>query len=123
MAKICVIGDFILDVYLNCKPKTNPEGNIPCYTIISQKTKDGGAANVKKNLESLGSKADLICSGRESTKTRIFEGDKYVFRIDDDSAKSNLDKLSKEEKKIIKNIIKGKYDYIIVSDYNKGTIK
>jgi len=123
MNKICVVGDFILDVYFNCKPRHNPEGNIPCYIATKEhEMKIGGGGNVKENLETLGSEVDFFYSGERSTKMRIFNGDKYIFRVDDETPKYSKETLKQKEEELIDNILAEKYNYILVSDYNKGAI-
>lgn len=123
MNKICVVGDFILDVYFKCKPRHNPEGNIPCYIATKEhEMKIGGAGNVKENLETLGSEVDFFYSGERSTKMRIFDGDKYIFRLDDETPKYSKKTLKQKEQNLIDDILAEKYEYILVSDYNKGAI-
>jgi len=122
MNKICVVGDFILDVYYNCKPRSNPEGNIPCYTALTTEMKIGGAGNVKENLETLGSEVDFFYSGERSTKIRISDRGKYIFRFDDETPKYSRDRIKEKEQNLIDDILAEKYDYILVSDYNKGAI-
>jgi len=123
MEKICVVGDFILDVYFNCKPRYNPEGNIPCYIATKEHDmKIGGGGNVKENLEALGSGVDFFYSGERSTKIRVFSNNKYIFRVDDETPKYSKETIKKKEEDLIDNILAEKYDYIVVSDYNKGAI-
>jgi rfaE bifunctional protein kinase chain/domain len=123
MGKICVVGDFILDVYFNCKPRHNPEGNIPCYIATKEHDmKIGGGGNVKENLETLGSEVDFFYSGERSVKMRIFSDGKYIFRVDDETPKYSRDTIKQKEQDLIDNILAEEYDYILVSDYNKGAI-
>lgn len=58
---ILVIGDFILDVYLDttCE-RLAPEANVPVLDVQKTTYSLGGAANVAYNLEKLGAKVSLL---------------------------------------------------------------
>jgi len=122
MNKICVLGDFILDVYFQCKPRINPESNAPCFTALKAEMKIGGAGNVKENLEALGSEVDFFYSGERSTKLRVFDGNKHIFRLDDETVKYTKEELKQKEELLISDFLENSYDYVLVSDYNKGAI-
>ena len=75
------------------------------------------ALNVKSNLEALGIEVDLL-SGKQSVKTRLIDvkTKHHLIRIDSDNCVKEplvLDRC---------NINWGKYDAVVVSDYNKGLI-
>src|SRR5688500_3296907 len=60
--KILIIGDFIMDVYLqgNCT-RLAPEASVPVVDIVSKKHCLGGAANAAANLSAMGCKV-LFCT-------------------------------------------------------------
>src|SRR5271169_3475085 len=58
--KILVIGDLMLDEFLWGKvTRISPEAPVPVVDIQRRATYPGGAANVARNLASLGAKAGL----------------------------------------------------------------
>ena len=147
---ILVIGDIMLDKFLYCESmRDSPEFPAPILTPIKQDLVLGGAANVAKNIISLGAnvtlvgvigkdkdalnlktllKAEglddnfLICSKGETTtsKKRIICNNLQLARIDNEKS-VYLDKHLQALKNIInKNI--NKVDGVIISDYNKGVI-
>src|SRR5687768_213210 len=60
--KILVIGDAILDVYLQGKStRLSPEAPVPVVDIIDERKLPGGAANVALNLKALGAQV-FYCS-------------------------------------------------------------
>lgn len=149
--KIFVIGDIIVDNYIFGKVKRiSPEAPVPVVEVTKENITLGGAANVLKNIVSLGGYATLcgvigddlygeivkklLCDLASPTegvftdktrpttiKTRIIAHNQQVVRVD----KEEIKKVSKElENQFIyffeKNL--SNYDIIIVSDYNKGVI-
>jgi rfaE bifunctional protein kinase chain/domain len=147
MKKIFVIGDLILDKYDYCLNRSNPESSAPCFTVQKTIYKLGGAGNVVANLSSLGSKVFLVsvCGNdfesnilldllnglkieqkiliNSKRKTILKErtldlvDHRYHFRKDIDY-KYNLS--TKEINDLIEVI--DSESYVIISDYNKGTI-
>ena len=60
-AKILVVGDVILDVYLNgSSNRLSPEAPVPVVHIKSSDYRLGGAANVAMNVASLGWDVSLM---------------------------------------------------------------
>jgi len=115
MKSIGLIGDAIIDNYLYCTTKFNPENKGPCYKILRREQKWGGVKNVEENLVKLGSKVDCFYPVVPlSVKTRVICDGKYVCRIDGDEINKNKDWFS------CKNT--DAYDYVVVSDYLKGAI-
>ncbi len=147
--KILVIGDLILDLYLEGNvEKISPEAPVP--VVLEQKRKYllGGAANVAANISSLGGEVflfgvlgrdkegeifkkicvknkinlfSLIDNSRPTTlKTRIIASSHQLLRLDQE----NISPLkSVLEKKLIKNLQSiPRPDLVIFSDYNKGAI-
>ncbi|CAN5437622.1 bifunctional D-glycero-beta-D-manno-heptose-7-phosphate kinase/D-glycero-beta-D-manno-heptose 1-phosphate adenylyltransferase HldE [soil metagenome] len=59
--RVLVIGDVILDHYVHGSvSRTSPEAPVPILTVEEEEWLPGGAANVAKNIVTLGAKADLI---------------------------------------------------------------
>ncbi|MCB1178170.1 MAG: bifunctional heptose 7-phosphate kinase/heptose 1-phosphate adenyltransferase [Leptospiraceae bacterium] len=144
---ISVIGDIILDKYDYCSNRTNPESSAPCYTVEYTEYKPGGAGNVAANLSSLGSNSKIIGVVGEDPFGTMMENILDKYNITNGLIKDNeRNTIVKErilsssdgryhyrkdiEKKIyinhlhVKEIIDStkNSNFILVSDYNKGTI-
>lgn len=117
--KVLVIGDIILDKYIyGTSKRISPEAPVPVVTFTEEKTTMGGAALVYDNLISLGVDATL-CNTEQpnSVKTRVICDGHYITRIDDDKQADGDAVLQ-----IVKKSEFTPYDYVILSDYNKGTL-
>ncbi len=145
--KILVVGDIILDRYLYGKvERISPEAPVPIVEVEREEVRLGGAANVAKNLASLG--VDTYITGvigedragdkilellkenriksliardiRPTTeKTRVVSMSQQLLRIDrEDRRKVSGDALEK----IREALLEGSYDGIVVSDYAKGVV-
>ena len=117
--KILVIGDVIIDKYIyGTSTRISPEAPVPVITYIEEKETRGGAGLVYENLKSLGVDVDMFeTSGEVSVKTRIICDGHYITRIDDD-AQAN----GKEVLKQVQETNFSQYDYVLLSDYNKGVL-
>lgn len=151
--KALVVGDVMIDAYSKgVVERMSPEAPVPIVNLRERFSRLGGAANVALNLKALGafpmicsvigddSRADdflslmrehglategLVKSSERVTtiKHRIFDGDKQVLRIDNESTFD----LTEEEHlalwKVIEKALKQKQiDVIILQDYNKGVL-
>lgn len=150
LKKVLVIGDVLIDRYLFATTERfcQEAHGIPIFDLQSEEFRPGGAANVAVNVAALGLNEvsvylagvvnpmtqcmlfkdveidTMACSsGQEMIKTRIVCNDKLVSRIDE------LKKFEKEDishfgKKFVKDILPDldKFDLIIISDYDKGTL-
>lgn len=119
MSKVLVIGDVIIDKYIyGTSTRISPEAPVPVITYKSEQESKGGAGLVYENLKSLGVDVTLFeTSGEKSVKTRIICDGHYVTRIDDDAHTNGLD--------VLKQVLStdfASYDYVVLSDYNKGTL-
>ena len=117
--KVLVIGDIIVDKYIyGTSTRISPEAPVPVVTFQEEKESLGGAGLVYENLKSLGVDVTLFETGQpHSIKTRIICDGHYITRIDNDKdAKSNvvLDEV------LCSNF--SEYDYVILSDYDKGAL-
>jgi D-beta-D-heptose 7-phosphate kinase/D-beta-D-heptose 1-phosphate adenosyltransferase len=119
MSRVAVIGDIIIDKYIyGTSTRLSPEAPIPIITKQQEFDKIGGAGNVYENLKSLNVNCDLIDLGEpKSIKTRVFCDNHYVTRIDQDFHADGECVLEK-----IKTLSFIEYDYVILSDYAKGTL-
>jgi rfaE bifunctional protein kinase chain/domain len=149
--RIAVIGDLMLDRYIwGSVSRISPEAPVPVVDLDNEQDRLGGAANVAKNIKSLGGEPILVGvigadnSGKRlheiirqsdfttdgvvvdgtrptTVKTRVIAHNQHVVRID------------REMKNDISFIIQNKIldvlrhqlpslDGIIIEDYNKGVI-
>jgi len=117
--KVLVIGDIIIDKYIyGTSTRLSPEAPVPVITYQREVETVGGAGLVYENLRSLGVDVDLYDHGAEhSIKTRVICDGHYVTRIDLDKHANGTDVLDK-----IVNDQFSQYDYVVLSDYNKGVL-
>jgi len=149
--KILIVGDIMLDEYIWGRVhRISPEAPVPVVDVTERTVRLGGAANVVKNLASVGIqpfiaavcgndsnglilKNELEKSGCSTisligsksrpttTKTRIMAHQQQVVRVDSEDS-SNL---SGVEESILISAIKSiidQMDAVIISDYGKGVI-
>ena len=117
--KVLVLGDIIIDKYIyGTSTRISPEAPVPVITYIEEKETRGGAGLVYENLKSLGVDVDLFeTQGQVSVKTRIICDGHYVTRIDDDAQANGTEVL-----KQVQETNFSQYDYVLLSDYNKGVL-
>jgi len=147
--KIIVIGDIILDTNHHCNTTRNaPEADIPVYNVLYTNNILGGAGNVAKNLQNLGSCVEIVSiigndyagsqiktllnnssikntlftdNTRKTTqKTRIFFDNILMNRYDIEDTYNISSEMEKNILQYIKSIVD--IDAIIFSDYNKGVL-
>ncbi len=117
--KVLVFGDVIVDKYIyGTSTRISPEAPVPVVTYKEEKESLGGAGLVYENLKSLGVDVTLLQTEQpRSVKTRIICDGHYVTRIDDDKdADSNA---------VLANVLRSdfsQWDYVILSDYDKGVL-
>ena len=147
---VLVFGDIILDRYISGSvDRVSPEAPVPVLKPSNEEIRLGGAANVALNLSSLGSHTTLIgVTGKDDSSThiidllkknnikkalskskhptisklRILASQQQLIRIDNEEEFSETDwqsSLSNYRKYI--NLKKNKV--LIISDYEKGTLK
>ncbi len=148
---IMIIGDVMLDSYIwGSVDRVSPEAPVPVVNVSSTEDRLGGAANVVKNIASLGMKP-ILCSvvgddeaGRKffdilakreipsqycvvdherktTVKTRVICGKQQMLRVDSEQT-NELDENIQQELKnnIVKAITEQKVSAIILQDYDKG---
>ncbi len=147
-AKVLVIGDLMLDRYWHGDTsRISPESPVPVVNIQNIENRAGGAANVALNLAELGvDVAVLGITGQDEeseileailkekqirtifekrpsqttiTKLRVISRNQQLIRLDFEKDFA-LDKPLDIE--LVKENI-DKYDLLVLSDYNKGTLK
>ena len=117
--KVLVLGDIIVDKYIyGTSTRISPEAPVPVVTYQREVETVGGAGLVYENLKSLGVDVKLVdFFDKASVKTRVICDGHYITRIDDDYiADGNM---------FLTYILSqdfDEYDYVILSDYNKGTL-
>ena len=114
--KILLIGDDCTDVYrYGIVDRISPEAPVPVFKFSHEETKPGMAGNVLENLKALGCDVKYIHGGT-STKTRLIDlrSRQHIVRVDEDF---NCDAV-----RLDSNFNLNRYDAIVISDYNKGSI-
>jgi len=117
--KVLVIGDIIVDKYIyGTSKRLSPEAPVPVVTYQREVETVGGAGLVYENLKSLGVDVELVdFFDKASVKTRVICDGHYITRIDDDYIADGNTFLT-----YILSQDFDEYDYVILSDYNKGTL-
>ena len=145
--KILIVGDIILDEYLQgTVSRVSPEAPVPVLRPDDRELRLGGAANVASNVKSLGSKVELIgvvgkdtaakelrellrnksirasLTNSEKTtvhKLRLLAGQQQLLRLDREES------FTKKDWQVTKNTFSKKlkgFNAVIVSDYGKDTL-
>ena len=119
MTKVLVIGDIIIDKYIyGSSTRLSPEAPVPVVTQERTEESLGGAGLVYENLKSLGVDVSLYEPDQPaSIKTRVMCDGHYVTRIDNDYIADGYDVLED-----LREFPFYKYNYVILSDYNKGVL-
>ncbi|GAB3902999.1 D-glycero-beta-D-manno-heptose-7-phosphate kinase [Mucilaginibacter boryungensis] len=149
--KICVIGDIMLDHYINGScDRISPEAPVQVVDVATEAYSLGGAGNVLKNLKALGCEASIISICGNDTTSKILDTElsnthpAFYYLAKDSTRQSTIKtrvivsrhqllRLDKEDKhycdKDIANelidFFKKKVtdiDVLIISDYCKGVL-
>jgi bifunctional ADP-heptose synthase (sugar kinase/adenylyltransferase) len=115
--KILLFGDNGIDEYqYGTVDRISPEAPVPVINYTNTVTKPGMAANVLDNLKKLGCDVTFVHGAKTSVKTRIIDSKskQHLLRIDQDQ-RSRPVKIDWETL--------GKFDAVVVSDYNKGSVE
>ncbi|NOQ22881.1 MAG: D-glycero-beta-D-manno-heptose-7-phosphate kinase [Candidatus Aegiribacteria sp.] len=151
--RVLVTGDLILDHYIEGRvDRISPEAPVPIVSLerAGEKWVPGGAANVARNILSLGgiplmagtvgddseggmlvellekeginTDAVILDSSRPTTsKTRIMSGGHQLIRLDREVTEPVSEKMQNEISAQIERII-GDLDAVVLEDYNKGVL-
>ena len=117
--KVLVLGDVIIDKYIyGTTTRLSPEAPVPVVKYQREVETLGGAGLVYENLKSLGVDVTLFETEQPSSvKTRVICDGHYITRIDDDKHANGTAVLD-----IVRENNFSRYDYVILSDYNKGVL-
>lgn len=142
--KVAVIGDSIIDEYVECEVnRISPEAPVPVAKMLKKRELPGGALNVAINFAALGAEVSLFSAvgedfniefpsnidisflakvGRKHTvrKSRICCGNKQLLRVDVDETFSSEEALTA---KAINAIGNGKFHIVALADYGLGVLK
>ncbi len=151
MGKVLVVGDLMLDEFIwGQVERISPEAPVPVVWVKRETKMPGGAANVARNISSLGGKAIIagivgndefgkflvkqlescgidtssviVDESRPTTvKTRVVAHNQQVVRID----REIIDPVNSEYEKLLWEKVKMKVeevDAVIIEDYGKGVI-
>ena len=151
--KVLIIGDVMIDSYIwgNVK-RLSPEAPVPIVNVVKRENRLGGAANVAKNIQSLGA-VPILCSfigdddksdlfykllnekgmpshgilkskNRLTTvKFRVIGNNSHMLRVDEESENTITTEETNLLLKHIESILnKEKIDVVIFEDYDKGVI-
>jgi D-beta-D-heptose 7-phosphate kinase/D-beta-D-heptose 1-phosphate adenosyltransferase len=149
--RIVVVGDVMLDHYIHGEVRRiSPEAPVPIVEFGSQNYLPGGAANVARNLATLGAKVELVGvvgkdesarilreslglnrirssglivdAGRPTTvKTRVMASHQQILRIDQESRQVPAAAVKAKLLQAVRKAAKSS-SAIIVADYAKGVI-
>jgi len=149
--RIAVIGDLMLDRYIwGNVSRISPEAPVPVVELDQEQDRLGGAANVAKNIKSLGGEpllvgvigadnsgkrlheiiresgfsADgIVVDGTRPTtvKTRVIAHNQHVVRIDRETKTDISFIIQNKILDVLHNRLQN-LDGIIIEDYNKGVI-
>jgi D-glycero-beta-D-manno-heptose-7-phosphate kinase len=113
--KILVIGDSCRDVHVYCTcNRMCPDKPVPILQIVDQTDNPGMAKNVYRNIKSMVDSCDIVTNSNwyNITKTRFVHRstNHMFFRLDS----------SEEMQRINLDDVSYSYDYIVISDYDKG---
>jgi D-glycero-beta-D-manno-heptose-7-phosphate kinase len=145
-AKVLVVGDVMLDRYwFSDVDRISPEAPVPVAKIVRTENRPGGAANVARNISSLGGQVTLLSvigedeAGRDleqilttdkvttllrkdttistTVKLRVVARNQQLIRLDFEQHPSHeiLNEVLGEYESLIDS-----HDVVILSDYGKG---
>lgn len=151
--RVAVLGDLMLDVYLwGQVTRISPEAPVPVINVRKRTSCLGGAANVMRNIASLGGKVfafgALGCdaSGKEirekmreigiddsmvvdipdrctTEKRRVVSGQQQLLRVDyEETSEIDADTRRKIIAPLLKMIAAHQIDAVIFEDYAKGLL-
>lgn len=149
--RIAVVGDLMLDRYIwGTVSRISPEAPVPVVELDQEQDRLGGAANVAKNIKSLGGEPVLVGvigadnSGKRlheiirdsqftadgvvvdgtrptTVKTRVIAHSQHVVRIDREKKNDISFIIQNKILDVLRNQLPS-LDGIIIEDYNKGVI-
>lgn len=119
--KVLVIGDSCIDefVYGSCE-RLSPEAPVPVLKMSRITFMPGMAGNVTENVTAFTKNVELMCQFEEIKKTRYVDSrsNQHIMRFDIEP--SDIKPAYLSTSKISRDIRNGKFDLVIISDYDKG---
>jgi len=150
---ILIVGDVMIDTYFWGKvDRISPEAPVPIISRTNVEHRLGGAANVARNIKSLGAspilcsvignddKADILLDVMKTSnlstegiikhdsrittvKTRVISDNQHLLRIDEEIRHNISEEVEDQLIENIKAVLKNnKVHAIIFQDYDKGVI-
>ena len=149
--RAAILGDVMLDRFIYGKvERISPEAPIPVLNIERETDMPGGAANVARNLSSLGARAVLVGivghdpwgaglssqlarlagigihlvedrSRPTTVKTRFVADGQQVLRADREHSKASAPQIERSLLTAFESVVAGS-DIVILSDYAKGVL-
>lgn len=125
--KVLLVGESCKDTYMygvvdrsynESKKDSEKSKKVPVFDVEKVITKPGMASNVKESLENLGCEVTFLTNSTLIKKTRIVNSKEqtHLVRIDENDS---CDKISLD---LLKNIVWNDYDFVVISDYDKGAV-
>ncbi len=150
---IMVVGDVMIDAYMWGRvERISPEAPVPIMSSSKRENRLGGAANVARNIQALGS-TPLLCSvigddekGRifaellqnkgmltdgivksehrpTTVKTRIISDNQHLLRVDEETEQPLDAAIEKEFIEQVLHLLENQtINAVVFEDYDKGTI-
>ena len=119
MDGIAVVGDACIDIYQYCVvDRLAPERPVPVVDVRQSIETPGMAANVHRNLLSMGVEATLFCNAdwRQHKKTRIVDRrSNHMFLRVDETPESGETAMPED---VIDQILQ--FEVVVLADYDKG---
>src|SRR5215510_2560147 len=149
-ARVTVVGDAMLDVYLRGDvDRISPEAPVPVVRVRDRRYALGGAGNVAQNVRAVGATCDLVAtvgddlggrqlramlgeigvdpasliSGERPTtmKTRIVARSQQVVRVDEEDDSDHDGNDVERLLSAVRSAVK-EADALVLEDYNKGVL-
>ena len=148
--RIAVVGDAMLDVYLNGEvDRISPEAPVPVVRVRERRHALGGAANVAQNVVAIGAHCDLVATvGNDEAgkilrdtlagvaggsaslvtvsrcttqKTRVLARSQQLLRVDEEED-ADLDEA--DTRRVLEAVCGAvaHADAVVLEDYNKGVL-
>ena len=116
--KVLVCGDAMADVYWRGNvTRISPEAPVPIVAVVEQEKREGAAANVANNLESLGCATERIFGGGSRIqKIRLIAKGQHTCRIDFDYPQSAIEPDASYEDAL------SRCEIVVLVDYSKGSL-
>jgi len=118
LSKVLVCGDAMADIYWRGNvTRISPEGPVPIVAVVEEEKRDGAAANVANNIESLGCPVERIFGGgNRIRKIRLLAKSQHTCRIDFDYPQTPIEADASYEDAL------SRCEIVVLVDYAKGSL-